>query len=111
MRYSLAMMTPTSPSIKEIDALLSGATPQFSQQLKARLYALVSELPADDPVRRYGEVQMQMLDRLARGTTRSTSGIAEPPATDASWDTLPSHPRSQADRPLGPRGNALGARR
>jgi hypothetical protein len=66
--------TPTdAPTVKEIDALLSGATPQFSMQLKARLRAMIAELPASDTVRKYGEVQMRMLDRLATGTSRGSS--------------------------------------
>lgn len=84
--------TPNRPSIKAIDALLSGATPQFSMQLKARLHALVQDLPANDEVRRYGEMQMRMLDRLAMGTTRAQRGPGEPPVGHESWSSVPSHP-------------------
>lgn len=61
----------THPKIAEIDALLSGATPQFSMQLKVRLHVLIDGLPDGDVARAYGEEQMRMLDRLALGTSRS----------------------------------------
>lgn len=62
--------THTSPTIAEIDELLSGATPQFSMQLKARLHAMIIKLEENEPARKYGEQQMEMLDKLALGTTR-----------------------------------------
>lgn len=83
-------------TIKQVDSLLSGATPQFSMQLKARLWALIEQLPADHEARRYGEAQMQLLDRLAMGTTRAGRGPAEPPADAAGWAAIPSHPSGGA---------------
>ena len=50
------------PTIAEIDALVGPATPHFAYQLRARVEELVRDLPADDPVRRYGEQQMELLD-------------------------------------------------
>ena len=48
----------------DIDALVGPATPHFAYQLRARVRRLISELPEDDPVRRYGEEKMELLDRL-----------------------------------------------
>ncbi len=79
-------------TIKEIDALLSGATPQFSMQLKARVWGMIEDLPADSEVRMYGLRQMQMLDRLALGTTRGVRSPGAPPAADSGWTSIPSHP-------------------
>lgn len=78
--------------IEDVDALLSGATPQFSMQIKARLHALIEGLPEDDEARRYGEQQMVLLDRLALGTTRGLRAPGRPPMEDDGWRALPSHP-------------------
>lgn len=80
-------------SIKQIDALLSGATPQFAMQLKARVHAMVSELPESHEVRAYGEKQMRMLDRLALGTTRGVRAPGKPAIGAPGWEQLPSHPQ------------------
>lgn len=85
---------PTSPvTAADIDALVSGATPQFSMQLLERLKALVSPLPESDPVREYGELQMRVLERIAMGTTRGIRAPGVPDADDPAWASLPSHPR------------------
>jgi hypothetical protein len=52
------------PTKDEIDALVGPATPHFAFQLRARVRALVRELPEDHPVRVYGEEQMELLERL-----------------------------------------------
>jgi hypothetical protein len=64
------MASSHSVTIESIDALLSGATPQFSMQLKARLWDMIQDLPERDDVRIYGEQQMLFLDEIATGTTR-----------------------------------------
>ena len=43
------------PTRDDIDALVGPATPHFAYQLRARIEELVSDLPEDHPVRRYGE--------------------------------------------------------
>jgi len=52
------------PSIRDIEALVGPATPHFAYQLRARVRELIEELPADDPVRRYGEEKIRLLDDL-----------------------------------------------
>lgn len=84
--------TTSGVSVNDIDALVSGATPQFSQQILERVKALVAPLPAGDPVREYGELQMQVLDRIATGTTRGIRAQGVPGTDDAGWDEIPSHP-------------------
>jgi hypothetical protein len=61
-------------------------------QLKARLWALIRDLPAEDPVRSYGEQQLALLDKLAAGTTRGPCRPGEPAHDDPAWSVLPSHP-------------------
>jgi hypothetical protein len=87
------MGTDAAPvTIEDIDALLSGATPQFALQLKPRLWAMLQNVPAHSDVREYGEQQLLLLDRIALGTTRGTRGPGRPPADDPGWREIPSHP-------------------
>jgi hypothetical protein len=58
------------PTRRDIDALWGPATPQFAYQIAGRLQTLIQDLPADDPVRRYGMERLHDLDRLAQGTTK-----------------------------------------
>jgi hypothetical protein len=60
----------TAPTKRDIDALWGPATPQFAYQLAERLQALVSGLPAGDPVREYGMQRLADLDRLGQRTTK-----------------------------------------
>jgi hypothetical protein len=57
--------------------------------------ALVSGLPPDHPVRRYGEDKMQLLDRLGHASSKAEEGPVEP-ATRPGWSNLPSHARATA---------------
>lgn len=79
-------------TIRDIDQLVTGATPQFSQQILERVKALIVDLPQDDPVREYGELQLVVLDRIAAGTTRGTRALGVPSQDDPAWETIPSHP-------------------
>jgi hypothetical protein len=78
------------PTIEDVDELVGPATPHFAMQIRARVRALVRELPSDDPVRRYGEEKIELLERLAFATSKAEEGPVEPP-TRAGWDELPSH--------------------
>jgi hypothetical protein len=78
------------PTIEDVMALTAAATPHFAYQIRARVEALVRDLPPDHPVRRYGEEQMAMLERLGRASTRGSEGPLEP-ATRPGWEQLPSH--------------------
>lgn len=82
-----------SVTIDDIDALVSGATPQFSLQIRERLSALVRDVPPGGPVREYADAQLALLDALARGTTRGLRTVGTPPSSDAGWQSIPSHPQ------------------
>jgi hypothetical protein len=77
----------------DIDALVGPATPHFAFQLRARVRALIRGLPDDDPVRRYGEEQMNLLERLGYSSSKAEEGPVEPPSRPG-WDQLPSHARA-----------------
>lgn len=79
-------------TVNDIDALVTGATPQFSLQIRERVKALVHGLPQDDEVRAYGELQMAVLERLATGTTRGVRAPGVPDADDIGWQSMPSRP-------------------
>jgi hypothetical protein len=89
------------PTIEDVDALVGPATPHFAYQLRARVRALVRDLPEDHPVRKYGEEKMELLDRLGHATSKAEEGPLEP-ETRLGWETLPSH--APASDPL-PRKN------
>lgn len=79
--------------MQDVDALVTGATPQFSLQILERVKALVAPLPEGDAVRQYGELQMRVLERIATGTTRGTRAPGVPGEDDGGWRSIPSHPR------------------
>jgi hypothetical protein len=85
------------PTIEEIDALVGPATPHFAYQIRARVQELVLHLPQDNPVRRYAEEKMELLDRLGHASSKAEEGGREPP-TRPGWAQIPS--AAPADRPL-----------
>ena len=85
------------PTTDDIDALVGPATPQFAYQLRARVEELVKDLPEDDPVRRYGEEKMELLDRLGHASSRAEMG-GRVRRDVPGWDELPSS--APADEPL-----------
>ena len=100
------------PTRDDIDALVGSSTPHFAYQLRARVAELIADLPDDDPVRRYGEEKIELLDRLGHASSRAEDSAREP-ATRIGWDTIPSSapaydplPRASLDatgsRPAGP---------
>jgi hypothetical protein len=84
----------------DIDELVGPATPQFAYQLRARIENLISELPEDDAVRKYGEEKMELLDRLGYASSKAEEGPREP-RTKPGWREIPSS--APADSPLRPR--------
>jgi hypothetical protein len=85
------------PTIAAVDALVGPATPQFAYQLRARVLELVEGLAEDDPVRRYAEEKMELLDRLGHASTKADEGPQV--RRDApGWEEIPSS--APADRPL-----------
>jgi hypothetical protein len=81
----------------DIDALVGPATPHFAYQLRARIEALILGLPEGDPVRRYGEDKMELLDRLGYASSKAEEGGREP-RDKPGWREIPSS--APADAPL-----------
>ena len=81
----------------DIDALVGPATPHFAYQLRARVKGLIAHLPEDDPVRKYGEEQMDLLDRLGYASSKAEEGPREP-RSKPGWEEIPSS--APADEPL-----------
>lgn len=77
------------PTIDDIDALVGPSTPHFAYQLRARVRDVIRHLPADHPVRRYGEEQMELLDRLGHASSRAADSPREP-RTRPGWQGIPS---------------------
>jgi hypothetical protein len=77
------------PTRDDIDALVGPATPHFAYQLRARVYELIRDLPADHPIRKYGEQQMETLDRLGYASSFARDGTREP-RSRIGWETIPS---------------------
>ena len=90
----------TEPTKEAIDELVGPATPHFAYQLRARVRELIMDLPENDPVRRYGEEKMELLDRLGHATSKAEEGPIEA-ETRPGWETLPSH--APASDPLPPK--------
>jgi hypothetical protein len=78
-----------APRKEDIDALVGPATPHFAYQIRARVHELIDGLPADDPVRAYGEAQITMLDRLGHASSTARDSPREP-RSRIGWDELPS---------------------
>ncbi len=85
------------PTRDDIDALVGPATPHFAYQLRARVRQLIADLPEDHPVRRYGEEQIDLLDRLGHASSKADEGPREP-RTKPGWAEIPSS--APADNPL-----------
>jgi hypothetical protein len=85
------------PTIEEIDALVGPATPHFAYQIRARVRELVLDLPEDNPVRRYAEEKMELLDRLGHASSKAQEGPRESPGRPG-WAQIPS--AAPADKPL-----------
>ena len=87
------------PTIDDVDELVGPATPHFAMQIRARVRALVRDLPSDHPVRRHGEEQIALLERLAYASSKAQEGPLEPPGRPG-WEFIPSH--APASDPLPP---------
>jgi len=90
----------SEPTLETIDALVGPATPHFAYQIRARVREAIADLPAGHPVRRYGEEQIELLDRLGYASTKAEH--SDPESRERiGWETLPSS--APASQPL-PRG-------
>ena len=65
-------------TVEDIRALAGPSTPHFALQVRNRIRRLIEGLPADDPVRREGEIQIARLEELAEhsGDPRGGTGVA-----------------------------------
>jgi hypothetical protein len=77
------------PTFDDIDALLGPATPHFAYQIRARVREVISDLPDDHPVRRYGEEKMQLLDDLGHASSKAEDSPREA-RTRIGWEEIPS---------------------
>ena len=89
------------PTRDDVDALVGPATPHFAYQIRARVRELIADLPADDPVRRYGEEKIELLDRLGHASSKAEEGPREPTGR-IGWEEIPSS--APAYDPLPKRG-------
>ena len=78
------------PTNDDVDYLVGPATPHFAFQIRARVADLISDLPADHPVRRYGEEKIALLERLGHASSKAEDGPLEA-STRPGWERLPSH--------------------
>jgi hypothetical protein len=90
----------SEPTRDDIDALVGPATPHFAYQLAARLRELIRELPPDHPTRRYGEEQVELLERLGYASSKAEYS-ARDPRSRPGWEKIPSS--APADDPLLPK--------
>ena len=87
VRLRAAMAEPT---FDDIEALVGPATPHFAFQLRARVRELIDGLPEDDPVRRFGEEKIRLLDDLGHASSKAEDDEPEEPRTRIGWDEIPS---------------------
>jgi hypothetical protein len=85
------------PSVDDIQTLVGAATPHFAFQIRARVEQLIADLPEGDPVRRYGEEQIDLLDRLGYASSKAAEG-ERVTRTQPGWREIPSS--APADNPL-----------
>ncbi len=52
-------------TLEDVQVLMGASTPHFALQLRARIRALIRDLPADDPARIEGELEIVRLDQIA----------------------------------------------
>ncbi len=71
-------------TIDDILELSGPATPHFALQLRARIARLIDGLDASDPVRRFGERELERLRQLAAaGEQRGTGHVEGLPHLDS----------------------------
>jgi hypothetical protein len=98
---SVSLPDVAEPTIDDIDALVGPATPHFAYQIRARVRELIRNLSPDHPVRRHGEEQLELLDRLGHASSRAEDSPREP-LSRPGWEQIPSS--APAYDPLPPRG-------
>ncbi len=78
------------PTVDDLEALVGPATPHFAFQIRARVREVIADLPDAHPVRKLGEEQMALLERLGHASSKAENDEHEEPRTRIGWDTVPS---------------------
>ena len=99
-RSTVRLFAMAEPTFDDIDALVGPATPHFAYQLRARVRELIEDLPAEHPVRSYGEEKLELLDRLGHASSLAQAGEREP-RTRIGWETIPSSAPAYEPLPKG----------
>ncbi|MFN0155643.1 MAG: hypothetical protein ACKVUT_14815 [Gaiella sp.] len=83
----------------DIDAFVGPATPHFAFQIRARVREAVASLSEDDPVRRYAERKIEMLERLGHASSKAEDAEDVEPRSRPGWEQLPSSAPAAAPLP------------
>jgi Cu/Ag efflux pump CusA len=67
-------------TVDDVRQLVASATPHFAYQIRNRIRKLIRGLPADSPVRLYGEAEIARLEQL--GFTGEVRGTPEQPGME-----------------------------
>lgn len=54
------------PTVQDVRQLMGGSTPHFALQIRNRIRALISGLPADHPARLLAQQEIARLEHLSR---------------------------------------------
>jgi hypothetical protein len=54
------------PTVEDVRELMGASTPHFALQIRNRIRALISGLPANHPARQLGEREIARLEHLSR---------------------------------------------
>ena len=85
-RLRLGFAPMAEPTIDDIDALVGPATPALRLPAARPRPRADRDLPADHPVRRYGEEQIELLDRLGHASSLAEDGAARAARADRLGD-------------------------
>ncbi len=83
----------------DIDYLVGAATPHFAYQIRARVKALVADLPPGHPVRAYAEEKIAHARPPGPRVVEGRGGRARAARTRVGWASLPSHAPASAPHP------------
>jgi hypothetical protein len=91
------------PTTDDVDALVGPATPHFAFQIRARVRELIEPLPADHPVRIYGEERVALLDDLGFASSKAADADPDESRAKLGWEEIPSsapaaHPLPRNER-------------
>jgi hypothetical protein len=82
------------PTMQDLHQLMGASTPHFALQLRNRIWALISGLPEDHPIRRTGEREVRRLNAIAFEGERRGPDIGDlrdmPAVADSRADAAPS---------------------